>query len=245
MKSIIYILTLSFVTLLLSCNGQKKLDSKEKSNQDTLHERKSDAVKRNPVDFVANYNGEYNKLFVFVGKKISVDTLPFKEYSMDNGFVGKYVVMQKVFGDFSHDTIEFVAYDHYGTPPFSDFENVLLFVLADSGTYYHEKYMYNDVYLTKDGRWAGSYPISDYRHSFNQNTKVKPVKIDFKQEVSYPAFYFNKYGKSILKGYPQPYFKIVDDRAVAIYGNYVDELFILKRDGYLTARKIFKDGKLY
>ena len=186
-----------------------------------------------------NYNGESNKLFAFVGQKISVDNLPYREGLMDGGFKAKYKILQKVFGNFSQDTIEFVAYDHYGVPPFSKFDNVLLFVSADSGTYYHQKYMYNDVYLTKDGKWAGCYAEKDYEHDYNKNTRVKPIIIDFAKEVSYPTKIIRSDSQVVIVNYPKPYFKTIGDKAIAVYGNYVDDLFILKRDGYLTARRLF------
>lgn len=244
MKQYIHILSLALTSFLFSCNGQTKYDNTSLSGQDTLAQNTFIEAKRNPIDYIKNYNGDNNKLFVFVGQKISVDNLPHIENSMDGGFKAKYIVLQKVFGNFLHDTIEFVAYDHDGIPPFSKFDNVLLFVSADSGTYYHQKYMYNNVYLTKNGKWAGTYAEDDYRHEYNKKTKVKPVKIDFTSEVSFPATYTDENGKRVLIDLPKPYYKIVGDKAVAVYGNYVDELFILKRDGYLTARDIFKDGKL-
>ena len=233
---------LVLTTILISCNGQPKSNNENKSEQNILVQNTAEDIKRNPRDYVKNYDGESNKLFVFVGQKISVDNLPHEENSMDASFKAKYIVLQKVFGDFARDTIEFVAYDHLiidTIPEFSTFDNVLLFVSADSGTYFHQKHMYNDVYLTKSGKWAGTYADDDYGHEYNNKTKIKPIKIDFANEVSYPAT-FNKENSK----YPKPYFKIVGNKAIAMYGNYVDELFILKRDGYLTAREIFKDGKL-
>ena len=170
------------------------------------------------------------RLFAFVGEKISVDHLPSKQNSFDNGFKAKYLILKKVYGNFPQDTIEFVAYDHYGIPPFSKFKNVLLYVSADSGTYYHQKYMYNDVYKTKDGRWAGTYAIDDYKHPYNKHTKIKPLKIDFTERVAYPK----------NEEYPKPYFKTMGDSTIAIYGNYVEELFALKKTGILTARELFK-----
>lgn len=244
MSHFIHILTLALTVLLLSCNVQTKSETTNGLQHDTLTQDKSEGVKMNPRDYVKNYGGENNKLFVFVGQKISIDNLPDDKSSMDLSFKAKYKVLQKVFGNFLNDTIEFLVYDHYGIPPFSEFDNVLLFVSADSGTYYHQKYMFNDVYMTKNGKWAGSYAKADYGHLYNKQTKVKPIKIEFVNEVSYPATYIDDNGKSKLIDYPKPYFKIVGDRAVAVYGNYIEELFILKRDGFLTAREIFKDGVL-
>lgn len=191
-----------------------------------------------------NYNGENNQIFVFVGHKILVENLPYKEGSMDGSFKAKYKILQKVFGNFSQDTIEFVAYDHYGRPAFSKYDNVLLFVSADSGTYFHQKYMYNDVYKTKDNRWAGSYAIKDYKHINNKMTKIKPVKIDFQNPVIYPLEEVRESGDTIQLAFPKPYFKTIDTGAIVIYGNYIEELFILKRDGFLTARNIFHNGEL-
>jgi hypothetical protein len=168
-------------------------------------------------------------LFVFVGEKISVEPLPYEQGSMDNGFKAKYVILKKVYGSFPQDSIEFIAYDHYGIPPFSTFKNVLLFVSADSGTYYHQKYMYNDVYRTKEGDWAGPYAEQDYKHPYNKRTKIKPVKIDFDTRVAYPR----------NDKHPRPYFEPIGDSSVAIYGNYVEELFSLKKTGFLTARGLF------
>lgn len=187
-------------------------------------------------------NERKNKLFVFVGQKIEVTELPYEEGSMDGKFYAKYKILQRVYGMYQKDTIEFVAYDHYGVPGFSKFKNVLLFVSEYKGKYYHEKYMYNDVYLTEDGRWAGAYS-NDYGHSYNENTTVKPEKIEFAEEVSYPVKIKYGDGEEYEPDYPEPYFKKVGDKAIAVYGNYVEVLFKLKKDGVLTARQLFGNKK--
>ncbi len=104
--------------------------------------------------------------------------------------------------------------------------------------------MFSDVYKTKEGRWAGSYAKEDYEHKYNRHTKVKPVKIDFAERIVYPITIDDE-GVQLKLSYPKPYFKIVGDSAIAIYGNYVEDLFKLKRDGYLTARGLFGDEKLH
>jgi hypothetical protein len=198
-----------------------------------------------PRSFVRNYGvNDNNRLFAFVGQKIWVDSLPSRQYSFDYGFKAKYLVLERIFGDFPSDTIEFVAYDHYGTPSFSKYKNALLYLSADSGTYYQQKYMYNDVYRTKDGRWAGTYASDDYEHGNNKRTKVKPIKIEFAEPVYYLLKIITEEGDTLTGTLPKPYFRTVGDTAFALYGNYINDLFILKRDGYLTAREIFKNGKL-
>jgi hypothetical protein len=218
------------VTLILGCDSQSgnKANSPKK---DAVINNSNKTLVDTPQSFVKNYGVNHsNHLFVFVGEKVSVEPLPPKQGSMDNSFKAKYTILKKVYGNFTLDTIEFVAYDHYGLPPFSKFKNVLLYVSADSGMYYHQKYIYNDVYKTKDGRWAGTYAVDDYKHPYNRHTKIEPTRIDFAERVAYQK----------NEEYPKPYFKTIGDSTIAIYGNYVEELFTLKKTGILTARDLFK-----
>jgi len=187
----------------------------------------------------ANENERKNRLFVFIGEKIEVKALPRKSGDFDNGFRARYKVLLPVYGHYAADTIEFNAYDHYGTPPFSSYKNVMLFVSEEKGKYYHEKYQFFDVYKTKNGRWASPYAEDDYQHAYNNHTTVKPEKIEFAAEVAYPLKIKDSQGKEVILSYPRPYFKTTGDKAVAVYGNYTEDLFRLKKEGVLTARELF------
>jgi len=182
-----------------------------------------------------------DSLYVFVGKKIEVvgfkQKLDSNEIPFDRAFKAKYQVIQNLYGSYRKDTIEFEAYDHYGKPAFSQYEYVLLFVSNYNGNLYHEKYQYFDVYKTKNGRWASSYKARDYGHSYNTNTIVKPEIIDFVDVISYEIRSRNK--DEIENIFPAPYYKIENDKAVVIWGNYIEELFELKKAGVLKARGIF------
>jgi len=237
----VIIITAAFVAnLLLGCRS-RPADTAKSAKDTLINKSRTAAIINSPRDFVMNYGAnDRNPLFVFVGEKISVLPLPNEHGSMDNGFKAKYVILKKLYGNFPKDTIEFIAYDHYGTPLFSRFTNVLLYVSSDSGTYYHQKYLYNDVYKTKDGRWAGTYAGDDYGHAFNKRTKIKPIKIDFAKKVAYPIKWIDDEGRQLTFSYPAPYFKTIGDSAIAIYGNFAEELFSLKRTGVLTARGLFK-----
>ena len=193
-----------------------------------------------PKDYTYK-NEKENTLFVFVGQKIEVKLIPYEQGSMDAGFKAKYKVLQKVYGDYSGNTIEFNAYDHYGEPPFAKFDHVLLFVSEYEGKFYHQKYTYDPLFKTKDGRWAGPYS-EDYRHPYNASTNVTPVKIDFADEVSFPIKTKDEDGTEMTHIYPEPYYKKIGNKAFAIYGNYIEELFKLKKDGVLTARELFGNG---
>jgi hypothetical protein len=225
MTTLFQAISVLIVTLLLGCGSHQSGDTNNINKTSTL---------------VDTPRSDTTRLFAFVGEKISVDPLPHEKGSMDNGFKAKYAILKKVYGSFPRDTIEFVTYDHYGTPAFSRFKNVLLFVSADSGTYFHQKYMYNDVYKTKDGRWAGTYANDDYEHGYNRHTKIKPVKIDFAVKVSFPIKTVDEQGQQLEFSYPKPYFITVGDSAFAVYGNYVEDLFTLKKTGFLTSRGMFE-----
>lgn len=83
-----------------------------------------------------------------------------------------------------------------------------------------------------------------YEHDYNKHTKIKPVKIEFAGAVSYPTKMVDDKGRQMTFSYPKPYFKTVGDSAFAVYGNYIEDLFKLKRDGYLTARSLFDNKKV-
>jgi hypothetical protein len=183
-----------------------------------------------------------NTLFVFVGEKINATPIPYKPGNFDNGVKAKYKILQPVYGNYTKDVIEFEAYDHYGTPKFTEYKTVLLFVSEYKGKYYQEKYMFDPLAKTKDGRWAGPYS-SEYDHPYNKHTTVKPEKIDFVEEISFPTKITNDDGKEFTLSYPEPYYKTIGDKAIAVYGNYIRELFKLRRDGVLAARDLFAGKK--
>lgn len=222
---------LTAVLLLFTLYGcQTPPPAKKILNTDTLPLiRKSDT----------NQIEKNNRLIAFVGEMVEVKELPHMPISMDACFSAKYKVLVRVYGHYSRDTIEFTAYDHYGLPEFSKFKNVLLFVSEQDGKYYHEKYQYFDVYKTKDGRWASPYKPGDYEHVYNKNTIVKPTVIEFAERVAYPLGGNAPDGSEYTPAIPPNYYKITRDSAIAIYGNYLEDLFALKRNGVLAASELF------
>ena len=135
---------------------------------------------------------ENTKFYAFVGEKILLK--PFTPESQkgsifrDHVFKAKYRVIENVYGSYPNETIEFEVYDHYGEPKFSAYNQVLLYVVeGENGKLYHEKYQFSPVYKTTNNRWAGPYAKKDYKHRYNLNTKIKPEKINFLEEVKYPS----------------------------------------------------------
>lgn len=126
-----------------------------------------------------NFYDEDSKvnLFAFVGKKISVipfdpnaekidkkiydsisgETIIKKSHIMDMGYRCKYLIIKNVFNNPKVDTIDFVAYDHYGTPNFSKYDTVLLYISkSTTGNYFfHQKYQFDYLEKNNDGEFYG------------------------------------------------------------------------------------------
>ena len=183
---------------------------------------------------------ENSKYFAFVGEKISLTPVPPKEGEIpfDAQFLAKYRIVEPFWGTYDGREIDFSVFDHYGTPPFSKYQHVLLYVERHEGKYYHAKYQFSPLYKTKDGRWAGPYNAHDYNHEFNRNTTIKPEIIDFEELVVVDISHLQP--DEIKKWFPEPYFRVDGGKVIAIYGNYVRELFLLKQNGVLRARGDFQ-----
>lgn len=177
-----------------------------------------------------------DSLIVFVGEKLSVVEDP-EELSFNRRYRAKYRILEMVHGSYTADTIEFLAYVHEGPLAFDKYSNVLLFVSNRGGQLYHEKYQFFDVYKAQNGKWASPYPTADYNHPFKDSITVKPEKINFQQDLKYglkPSFNMMR-----RQDYTAPFYRIVGDYAVPVYGNYVEDLFKLKMETTLKARGIF------
>lgn len=192
----------------------------------------------------------FDSLIVFVGEKIAVvgcpnstyqdtmitesDTIITVHLALDSKFIATYKINQLVNGSYSNDTISFIVFDHYGNPAFSKFKNVLLFVKPLEGKYYHEKYQYFPVYKTTNDRWASPYNSLDYNHPDSKSFTVKPEEILFEEEISYEIAGLTN--EQIKSKFPEPYYLIQKQKAIAIFGNYVEELVLIKKQGILKAR---------
>lgn len=251
-----YATPLLLALLIHSCTGA--LRDSDATSEVLVSSVDSDVISaQSSASQVISEHEAKNDLIVFVGEKIEVtfnaqergttvfdtvingDTIYRREYPivLDNCFTAKYKVLQLVSGSFDEDTIEFLAYDHYGEPAFSNYQTVLLFVSRNEGVMYHEKYQYFDLYITEGGSWASPYSTGDYTHPFKDSISVRPEKVNFKDVVSFPLG--NLTSEEIERWYPEPYYDIHNGRATAVYGNYVKDLFKLKQETILKARGIY------
>lgn len=113
---------------------------------------------------------------------------------------------------------------------------MLLYIGEYCGKLVHVKYQFSDVYKTIDGRWAAPYQAWDYKRSGDSVT-VQPERIVFANPLEYNIKNASK--ELVEQAYPAPYYEIRGDKAVAIYGNYVEDLFELKKQTVLKSYNFF------
>jgi hypothetical protein len=180
-------------------------------------------------------------LIVFVGRKLDVQSFS-PEYQpgsipMDYAFRARYQVLDVLCGDLQTPEVEFEAYDHYGTPGFSKFETVLLFLSRADGRFYHQKYQYSDVYETRDGSWAGCGDPYKLEPDVHRGT-IRAKPITYKQPVTFSVRGLTE--EQIRKWYSPDFFHRQDSTVVCRAGAPVWDLFAVKRAGVLKARGLFQ-----
>ena len=187
-------------------------------------------------------------LYAFVGKKISVtefdpnenqedvptnnyeideetgDTLKIvkKSYVMDRAFKCRYKVVRQMFNYLKTDTVEFIAYDHYGTPGFAERDTVILYLSKskDGSHYFHQKYQYDNVSRNKKGHYY-SYPKFNGSESPETLENMTGFDKTF-SEVKYDVSQLNP--DTIKKYYPPKFYKIENNFAIPIKAIYLNRL---------------------
>jgi hypothetical protein len=104
---------------------------------------------------------------------------------------------------------------------------------------------YYDVYKTKDNRWASPYAwLAYYLCKFREDCvlPVKPQKILFEKEVSFDLSVYSDM-EYIKRRYPSPYFDIKDNRAIAVYGHYLEDLLKLSEENFYSRGFIYENRK--
>jgi len=179
-------------------------------------------------------------LIAFVGRKIEVRYIEQKpkpnEWVFDAEFLLRYEVLEVVFGRYSGKEMTFTSYVHTGEPEFQKHKFGLLYVSEHEGRFFHQKYLFQAVYPTADGRWAGC-GDSNWWLPPQSTRKAKPEMVAF-----WPPVVFNTRRMppaDIDKKYPAPFFHHERGKAICVMGNYTPELFQVMKDGPLTARRVF------
>ena len=195
-------------------------------------------------------------LFAFIGEKISIeefdpnvtkekkieidpdtgDTIIRKYYVMDRAFKLKYKVLKNLYNDLKVDTVEFVAYDHYGKPNFAEFKNVILYISKsqDDKYYFHQKYQFNAIYKTKENEWIGLLNFGN-RFLIDEGKKLNLKKIELYEIANVDLK--NMREKYIEYYYPKPFYKIKKNKAIPVLGLPINDLIEYK------VKSIIKENK--
>lgn len=169
-----------------------------------------------------------NDSLTFVGEKISEqsysppqtgnDTI--KIVYLDYAIKVKYRILYKLNGNYDHDTIEFISFDHNGDFYFTKPKYVLLSVKKmHDGDFYLPKDQYKTIAKTVDGKWA--FRGNDIRLDRVLMTKVIFEPMLFKDEFAYVI----KKRKRLRKRFPRNYYRKENDKMIPIKGVPVDKIF--------------------
>lgn len=188
-------------------------------------------------------NDSLPELYVIAAKKIKLTDEENDNYcesmiALDSKFNAEYKIVQSLYGHYEKDTINFTVYDHNGRPAFEEFDNVLIYVAKYCDKLIHLKYQFSNIYKTADGRWAVPYNLYDYQ-KLPDNITITPEIIDFENPVEFETKDWAK--EYIAKRFPEPYYKKEGAKMRAIYGNYIEDIFTLKKSTVLKSYGFFKD----
>ena len=212
----------------------------------------ADLVKKNkikielelePCEVWPSHPEKPTKLYVFIGKKIKVWNSPSSYCNMrplTSRILSKYLVIKNIYGDFKKDTIQFTTYPPHSSPirqnynpfrtSFSEYNYCLLYVAQYKDELLQATYVFDDVYLTKEGRWASPLKPKGLRNTISSDI-FKPEKINFITPIEFE--YEDIFFKQMKENFPEVYTKISDGKILVDYGYYVEDLFEIRKAGVL------------
>lgn len=229
MKAISKIILVLLSLLLISC-----LNSVKKSENNSSIGKTNNAVnlyafigvKISIEEFDPNLNNKIKEKILDKETGDSLDVIK-TQYVMDNAFRCKYKVIKNIFNDLPNDTIEFLAYDHYGKPNFSKRDTVILYISKskDNSYYFHQKYQYDEVFKDNLGNYY-SYPKFESKEDTRYAVKnIKGFEVNFENE----KYSLKNLNPDVVKiHYPEKFYKITNDTAIPIKGIYFNELIKLR-----------------
>ena len=200
-----------------------------------IPEAKADAGGQSPP---AGSDSSAN-LIAFVGRRIegrSVEHKPKpRELLFDAEYLLRYEVLEVVFGTYTKREIDFSSYIHTGPPAFKTYEYGLIYVSKRAGRFVQQKYLFQPVYPTANGRWAGCGDPYDGGHWSGSGVKAEPIKVN--PPVVFDIRNVPQFVRE--RKYPLPLFRYDEDTAVCLMGNYPDALFRVMKEGILTTSGVF------
>lgn len=170
-------------------------------------------------------------LYVFVGKKIEANTV-YKNYCdlpLDTEYKSKYEVLENIYGNYPHKSIEFTSFEHNAIRNYYDYDTVILYVGRFCDDLIHIKYLYDPVCKTTDGKWASKYDIqSRFLRSKKDTIEIKPERISFIKSENIRLKRKTDIEK-LKEMYPEPYYKINGKIVTPVYGYYSKAIFDIRK----------------
>ena len=196
-----------------------------------------------PCEVWPSHPEKPTKLYVFIGKKIKTwETPP----SYCNGFplssriLSKYLVVKNIYGDFKKDTIQFITFPPHSAPipqnyipfktSFAEYDYCLLYVLEYTDELFQSRFVFDDVYMTTEGKWATPLKPKGLYNSISPDL-YKPEKINFVRPIEFE--YEDRFYKEIYQNFPAAYNTVSDGKITVYYGYYVEDLFEIRKTGAL------------
>ncbi len=150
------------------------------------------------------------------------------------------MVVKNIYGDFKKDTIQFTTYPPHSPALqqnykpfkafFADYEYCLLYVLEYENELLQMRYVFDDVYLTKEGKWASPLKPKGLRNTISSDS-YKLKKIDFVTPIEFA--YDERFEKQIKENFSEAYNKIGDGKIIVNYGFYAEDIFEVRKTGAL------------
>lgn len=186
-------------------------------------------------------NLEEDELLILIGEKIEIKKLPDNKEDCTSThcydkFAGQYKVIKKICGNYNKNEITFLIDGYYDKPYFADYKNCLFYLSRkrnSKDTFALLTYQFDDVYRTKDGEWASPFSSRNYREYDSTKGNIKPRRIEYVEDVTYNVKGFSR--NKLNRHFPSSYFTINNKTAIAQYGNYVEELVQMKKEGLLKS----------
>ena len=184
------------------------------------------------------------KLYVFIGKKLNINYGGSDNYcdviSLSTKYKARFKIIENLYGDYQNNTMKFVAYEHGGNgdASFAEYEYAILYVAEYCGKLIKLRYLDNEVYKAKNGKWATPFKKLNYRKL--DSVKIKqPEIIEFEKDLIYK---FDRRADSIWleRKYPKPYYQIKGVKAKAIYGYYANDILEVMKMTILKSKGFFE-----
>ncbi|WP_396168971.1 hypothetical protein [Flavobacterium sp.] len=195
-------------------------------------------LKLEPCEVWPAHPEKPTKLYVFIGKKIKVWESP-SSYcnvgALDSRAIAKYEIIKNIYGGFKKNTIQFTSYTHSSPrrqqyipfkSNFVEYDYCLLYILEYKGELIQIKYLFDDVYMTKEGKWATPLKPKGLFHTISPDL-FKPDKINFITPIEFE--YEDVFFKQMKENFPEEYTEISDGKIKVNYGYYVEDLFEIRK----------------